>query len=267
MLIFPIINKRKVMNVEIKIKDAKKIRKNVHYDDAKSEEIIVNNERFSNSSFNNIKSDTANIDFIRSKSILYSRKFLVTTKENSSSPKYDIYELPSPPKKVNTGLDRLYNKAILDMQKEVPDRSNRGRYVSFKDLDIDIPEERIIKLKQVLDNGKEEKDSILENENLVDLKDSIDFINTFEYTIITDSIITEESLQDTLKALSTINTRDYRNLKKYYSMAKSNTEIFTKYSYLSKIIYDKPLTLYHSNSIDEKLLIKKKNEGELKNVA
>ena len=78
MLILPIVNKKRVMNVEIRLKDAFKIRKNVCYDDAKESDIIVNREKFSESSYNNSRDINAPINFIRSKSILYPRRFLVT---------------------------------------------------------------------------------------------------------------------------------------------------------------------------------------------
>ena len=85
--------------------------------------------------------------------------------------------------------------------------------------------------------------------------------------MISDTSIPEESLQDTLRALSVINTRDYKNLSNYYSMAKSNTEIYTKMSYINKIIYDKPLTLIQSKSQRQKQLVKKIDEVEHKKVA
>ena len=47
MLILPIVNKRRVMNVQIRLKDASKVRRGVCYDDAGESEIIVNREKFS----------------------------------------------------------------------------------------------------------------------------------------------------------------------------------------------------------------------------
>ena len=127
-----------------------------------------------------------------------------------------------------------------------------------------LTDEKIAKLQKIV---KEERDSskwpdLFQKENIADLRDTIDFINNFECRIISDSTIPETSLQDTLKAMETINTRDYRNLRKYYSFAKSNTEIYTKISYINKIIYDKPLSLIHPSAEDQKQLIKKKDEKE-----
>ena len=102
---------------------------------------------------------------------------------------------------------------------------------------------------------------------IADLGDTVDFINNFECVVLSDNTIAEDSLQDTIKTLSVINTRDYRNLKNYYNMAKTNTDIYTKISYVNKIIYDKPLTLIRSNSQEQKQFVKKKDEFEYKQTA
>ena len=85
--------------------------------------------------------------------------------------------------------------------------------------------------------------------------------------MLSDTTIPEDSLQDTIKALGVINSRDYKNLKKYYKMAKANTDVYTKISYISKLIYDKPLRLAQRSQSKEKQLIKKKDEVEYKNAA
>ena len=136
MLILPIVNKNRVMNVSIKLKDAVKVRRGVRYDDALPSEIIVNREKFSESSFGDSKDVSAAADFIRSKSLFHPRSFLVTTKEENDSSRYDVYEVAQPPKKVNDNLDKLYSKAITDLRKEIPGVKDRGRYVSFEELGI-----------------------------------------------------------------------------------------------------------------------------------
>lgn len=254
------------MNVEVRLKNAQKIRRGVYYDDALQGDIIVNREKYSDSSFKNSKEDNAPTDFIRSKSILYPRDFLVTTKQERNSNLYDVYEVKQPPKKVNDSLDRLYGKAIMDLQNEIPGADKRGRYVSFDDLGIgdSITDDKIAKLQKIV---KEERNSsrwpeMFEKEGIADLDHTIQFISNFECTVLSEHSIPEESLQDTLKAMESIHTRDYRNLKKYYDMAKSNTAIYTKISYVNKIIYDKPLTLIQSKVKRQKQLVKKKDEVE-----
>ena len=268
MLILPIVNKSRVMNVEIRLKGASKIRRRVSYDDARGSDIIVNREKFSESSFHGSKDATAPIDFIRSKSILYPRDFLVTTKEENDSKYYDVYEVSQPPKKVNNNLDKLYSKAIMDLRYEIPGKENRGRYVSFQDLGIDehLQDDKIASLQRII---KEERDSSrwgekFQEAGIMDLEETVDFFHNFECTLLEDTSIPVESLQDTIKTLSIINTRDYRNLKNYYRMAKSNTDIYTKISYINKILYDRPLPLGRMN---HKQLVKKKEEGEYSKVA
>ena len=271
MLILPIVNNKRVMNVEIKLKGASKIREGVFYDDAKEREIIVNREKFSDSSYHASRDKNAPIDFIRSKSILYPRNFLVTTRSEVDSKYYDVYQVPQPPKKVNDGLDELYSKSIRDMQNEIPGKEARGRYVSFKDLGIDsaLTNEKIASLQRII---KEERNSTtwkqkFEEAGISELPETADFLNHFECTVLSNTTIPEESLQDTLKALSSINTRDYRNLKKYYRMARDNADIYTKISYISKIVYDKPLSLKHSNSSKNKQYVKRKEDGEFRDAA
>ena len=256
------------MNVEIKLKDAEKVRTGVCYDDAGESDIIVNREKFSESSYKNSKTATAPIDFIRSKSILYPRRFLVTTRVESDSSLYDVYEVPQPPKKVNECIDKLYSKAITDMRKEIPNRPKRGRYISFEDLGFhkQLTDDKIALLQKVVKESRDSKDlgDKLQSSGIADLAETADFINNFECTILSDTEIPEDSLKDTLKVMSSINTRDYRNLNKYYKMAKSNTEIYTKIRYVNKVIYDKPLVLHKSGNVGQKTLIKKKDSYDYK---
>lgn len=268
MLILPIVNNKRVMNVEIRLKGASKIRQRVSYDDAVAGDIIVNREKYSDSTFRNSKDKKAPVDFIRSKSILYPRSFLVTTRSESDSSLYDVYKVPQPPKKVNDGLDELYSKSIQDMRCEIPGKPDRGRYVSFKDLglDKDLSNEKIATLQRIV---KEQRDSStwsskFEEAGISVLPETVQFLDQFECTILSDTTIPEESLQDTLKALSTINTRDYRNLKKYYNMAQSNADIYTKISYISRIVYDRPLSLTHSNRSKQKQYVKRMEDGDYK---
>lgn len=262
MLILPIVNRNRVMNVEIRLRNARKIKTDVFYRDANESDIIVNREKFSNSTFKNSREENAPTDFIRSKSILYPRNFLVTTKQRTDSKSYDVYEVSQPPRKVNTCLDKLYGKAITDLRKKIPGVKNRGRYVSFEKLGMNdyLTDEKIAKLQRIV---KEERDQsrwpeLFEREGISDISNTLDFISNFECTVVSDTTIPEDSMKDTLKSLEIINTRDYKNLNNYYKMAKRNADIYTKISYINKIMYDKPLTLIQSEK--QKQLVKKQNE-------
>ena len=195
---------------------------------------------------------------------------MVTTKVKDDSNLYDVYDVAQPPKKVTEGTDQLYSKAITDMRCEIPNRPNRGKYVCLKDLDFDkqLSDDRIALLQSVVKKSDSSNlGQLLNSAGIADLADTVDFFNNFECTILSDTEIPEDSFKDTLKVMSSINTRDYKNLNKYYNMAKSNTEIYTKISYLSKVIYDKPLVLHRGESIKNKTLIKKKDNYDYLQVA
>lgn len=255
------------MNLELRLKYAEKIRSKVHYNNAVPSDIIVNREKFSESSFKNSREENAPVDFIRSRSMLHPRDFLVTTKSESNSTFYDVYQVSQPPRKVHISLDKLYGKTITDMQKEIPGTTGRGRYVSFEKLGMNkyLTEDKIASLQRIV---KENRDSstwpkLFQEAGISDLQNTIDFITNFECTVLSDTTIPESSLQDTLKSMEVLNTRDYRNLKNYYDMAKSNTDIYMKISYINKILYNKPLNLI-KNSDNQKQYIKKKDENEFK---
>lgn len=270
MLILPIINRGRVMNIEITLKGSHKIRSKVHYKGADEKEIIVNREKYSNSIFQDPKKESAPTEFIRSKSILYPRNFLVTTKTETTSDRYDVYEVSQPPKKVNESLEKLYGKVITDYQNEIPDTSRRGRYVSLQELGMEkeLTEEKIAKLKRIIEKMKQ-KDAYHENipeKEVQDFKDILTFLQHFQWSVIPSSTIKETSLQDTLKALEVLNSRDYRHLNKYYHTAKTNQEIYTKLSYIHQILYGEPLHLIESPK-KEKKYMKTKEENDYGQVA
>ena len=269
MLILPIINRNRVMSVQIKIKNAEKIRTEVRFDDADESDIIVNTEKYSLSSYKNDNTKTSPIDFVRSRSLLYPRNYLITTKERDNSEFYDLYEVSQPLKKVNDGLDELYSKALTDMRMEIPGH-NRGKYISFKELGLDeeLTEDKISKIQKIV---KEESDQskwpkLFKDAEVSSIISTIDFINTFDATIISDTTIPEDSLKDVLKSLEIINTRDSRNLRKYYNMALDNQVIYAKLSYINKLVYNKPFLIKTKNE-KNKQYIKKKNESEHNNAA
>ena len=52
MVILPIVHKNHILNVEIRLKNVEKVRSGVKYDDALESDIIINSNKFSESSFN-----------------------------------------------------------------------------------------------------------------------------------------------------------------------------------------------------------------------
>lgn len=271
MLILPIVNRNRILNVEVKLKNSAKIRSGVKFDDALESDIIVNGKKLSESMYKDEKDSSAILDFIRGNSLVYKRNYLVTTREKADSSLYDVYEVSQPPKKVNDSLDELYTSVVTDMRKEIPG-IKRGRYISFEKIGIDkhLTDEKISKLQRIVKDVRDTRQwpILFEEAGIADLPQIIDFINNFDCTVINDSTIPEDSIQDVLKSLEQLNTRDARNLRNYYNMALANQNIYAKISYINKLIYDRPLSLIQSKSQRQKQLIKTNNmESEIKKVA
>lgn len=271
MLILPIVNRNRILNVEVKLKDAAKIRSGVKFDDALESDVIVNGKKLSESTYKDEKNNYAVLDFIRGNSLVHKRNYLVTTRESSDSTFYDVYEVPQPPKKVNDSLDELYASVVTDMRKEIPG-IKRGRYISFEKLGIDkhLTDDKLSKLQRIVKDVRDTRQwpALFEEEGIADLHQTINFINNFDCTVINDSTIPEDSIQDILKSLEQLNTRDARNLRNYYNMALANQNIYAKISYINRLIYDRPLSLIQSKSQKQKQLVKVNNiESEIKKVA
>ena len=148
------------------------------------------------------------------------------------------------------------------MKKEIPGNPKRGRYVSFEDLGEKgkLSDEQIAKLQRIVkEHPKSEWPRLLEEADIMELVNAIEFLKCFECTVISDSTIPEESLQDTLKAMSAINTRDYRNLNKYYTIAKENANVYKRLSYANYLLHGQPLSLIRINE-KPKQLVKRKGE-------
>ena len=257
MLILPIVNRNRILNVEVKLKTADKIRTGVKFSDAEESDVIVNGQRFSASSYKDERSDSATLDFIRTNSLRYKRNYLITTREADSTSLYDVYEVEQPPKKVNDALDNLYVSAITDMRKEIPGRK-RGRYLSFEKLGIDkfLTDEKIKTLGVVVKNtdNSSELNTILDKAGVRDLVETVEFLKLFDCTVVEDTTVSEDTLQGVVETLRKLNTRESRNLASYYNMALKNKDIYAKLSTINKIVYDKPLTLIQSKR--QKQLVK-----------
>ena len=259
MLILPIVNRNRILNVEVKLKNAQKIRTGVKFSDAEESEVIVNGKRLSDSSFKNVRTDRAALDFIRNASVRFKRNFLITTREESSSTFYDVYEVEQPSKKINDGLENLYTSAITDMRKEIPGHK-KGRYLSLEKLGVGehLTEEKIQMLQDIVRNVRDSSQwpVLFERAGIIDLIDTLEFLKQFDCTVIDDTTISEDSLQELVGSLKKLNTRDSRNLVNYYNMALSNRDVYTKLSTVNKILYDKPLVLIQSKRQKEKQLVK-----------
>ena len=82
-----------------------------------------------------------------------------------------------------------------------------------------------------------------EQAGIADLYQTLEFLNHFNCTIISDTTLPEATLQSTLQALEPLNTQDYRNLKKYYHIAQTNQEIYSRLSLIHHLLYNSPYQL------------------------
>jgi len=261
MLVIPVNKEGRIYSIGCGIKNKEKIGTNVFDESLLESDIVVNSEKFSDSSYHDSCKENAPTDFIRSRSIYYQRDIKVSTRSRSNSQNYDVYRVIQPPKKVNDSLDCLYGKVITDIRKEIPGASVKGRYVSLEKLGMDklFSGERIDKIKRIVE---EENDSsrwpeLFEKEGIGDFQDIVDFLDIFEFTMLSNRALPETSLQDALDSLSIINTRDFRSLRNYRDMAKSNMEILSRISYVKQILHSRPLSLVYDKE-KAKILVKKR---------
>ena len=265
MLVMQILNTGKdginrIYNVKIALKGASKVKKSTSLRGFGESDIIVNGSSFNNSIFNTKNHDeSVVVNYIRGKMYNSSKKdFLVTTRSNSDSKLYDLYNVSIPAKKVTSGLDRLYGKAIIDMQKEIPN-INKGRYVSLLDLGIcdHISDEKIDMLKYFVDKARNEDELnyLLLTNNLGNIKATIDFIKQFDFTIISEATIKEDDFNKVLSSLNYTSSRDARNLKRYYNIAKDNKDCYESLSKINRILYGKSINLIQKRE-KSKVLVK-----------
>ena len=250
MLVLPIVNRNRVMNVQVSLKDAEKLHNSVVLENTKESDVIVNQHNFLDSSYEQDKEDNSVVNFIRNTSLISQNDFLVTTREEAESNRYDVYQVKQPPKFINPALDNLYANVITDMRKEIPN-VRRGRYLSFEKIGLGqyLTQEKIARLQQII---KTEQDRnrwpvLFEQAGIADLYQTLEFLNHFNCTVISDTTLPEATLQSTLQALEPLNTQDYRNLKKYYHIAQTNQEIYSRLSLVHHLLYNSPYQLIRTD--------------------
>ena len=252
MLVLPIVNRNRVMNVQISLKDAAKIHRSVILENTGESEVVVNQQNFSDSSYLQDKEEGGVVKFIRNSSLISKNDFLVTTREEADSDRYDVYQVKQPPKFVNSALDNLYANVVTDMRKQIPN-VKRGRYISFEKLGMNqyLTEDKINTLQQIVkteqDRGRWPR--LFEKAGIADLAQTIEFLNHFNLTVISDTTLPEETLQSMLQAFEPLQTQEYRNLKKYYHMAQANQQIYSRLSLVYHLLYNEP---YHLITSDKK---------------
>lgn len=255
MLVLPIVNRNRVMNVKISLKDAQKIHSGVILENVKESDVIVNQHNFLDSSYKTDSEDNSVVNFIRNTSLISRNDFLVTTREEAESNRYDVYQIKQPPKFINPALDNLYANVITDMRKEIPN-VKRGRYVSFEKLGFNryLTDEKIARLQQIIktEPNRNVWPKLFEQAGISDLPQTLEFLDNFNCTIVSDTTLPEATLKDTICSLEPLNTQDFRNLKKYYHMAQENQEIYSRLSFVHHLLYNQPYRLITSDKKNSK---------------
>ena len=260
MLVLPMVNKNKKGNfiiynikLDLKSENYSKVREGTLIKDYQESDII-------NESVFNIPNGEANktVNFLRYfNSKNNKKKFLITTKKYADSNLYDVYNVEMPPRKVSGGLDNLYGSVILDIKNKIPGGKEKGRVVSLKKLGLDknITEDKIEKLKKIaaLEKNSEKRYNSMQLNGVSDLQNTVDYVKKFSYTIL--NTISEEQLKDILVFFEMSNTKEYRELSKYYEIAKDNMEVYKKLTRINKILYGKPINLIDSKN-KPKVLVK-----------
>lgn len=261
MLILPLVNRNRILNVEVKLKNAEKIKTKVNLDNVNESDIVVAGVNYSNSVYNvDDASYNLIVDFIRNYAVKNKEdNYIVTTRESSDSPFYDVYNVTVPPKKVSKELDDLYGWVVTDMRKEIPGNV-KGKYISFEKLGIDkhITDDKIATLQTIVKEVEDQSKwpELFEKAGILDLKHTLDFVKCFDCKIISDTTIPEDVMNNTLDIFKKLNTKDYKSLNNYYHIALSNKEIYNKLLFMSKLIYNKPLNLIRSSKDKPKVLVK-----------
>lgn len=265
MVVMPILNTNKnnvtrIYNVEVKLKNANMVRESVRLKNIKESDIIIGGLSFNDSIYNvKNKEDNAVVNFIRNTNLrCHKEEFLVTTRTHSDSNLYDLYSIEIPPKKITSGLDNLLGKILLDIQKKIPDRK-RGRYISLRRLGVDdhITNEKLEKLQYIVKNSRDKSrwKYLFFTNGISNLKDTLDFLQLFEFTIIDEATMREDKFKELLTTFRYTEGKDYRNLRNYYEIAKENQEVYQLLTYMNRLIYDKPLNLITSKK-KSKVLVK-----------
>lgn len=249
MLVLPIVNRDRILNVRIRLKTAHLVRQNVKYEDLVASDIVVHNQSFTQSSYGKQKQTSSTVmDFIRNYNKRNSENFYVSTKEEDHSDLYRIYEVVNPPEKITEGLDCLYGSLILDLKNEIPERE-RGRYVDFEKLGVvdHITEERLEKLSYIASHVEENYSQAILDNHLEDLIDTLDFLELFDCMVIEKSSISIENFKKVLNSISTTCSKDAKSLNNYYDIALANQEAYSKLSRLYNIVYNDSLKWIYSS--------------------
>lgn len=272
MLILPIVNKNRILNVQVTLRSAEKVRTGVNVSEIAESDIIVNGRPFSKSYFYEGVNSKTMVDFIRTNLNTQNKVFSITTKRRHNSDVCDVYDVEIPPIKVSDVFDNLYSRVLLDMQKETPGVL-KSKYLSFEKVGLDdvFSDENISKVRKIVSTVYDRNYwmGMFQDGGLVPMLQIINLMSIFDFTVVSEASIKEEAIIDMLASFDKINSKDTKSLRNYYNMALANRDIYGKMSYVSKMVYDRPFNLIQSSSQKRRsgVQLVKVEERELNQVA
>lgn len=265
MVAMPIINKGRIMNIRIGLKDVDKVNRKVNYRNIQPSDIIGATNTFMNSSFNTKYQEASDVtEFIRIANIHNSTDVLISTKFYRDFSAYDLYQVsPISLKKVTTGLDNLYGSLILDLKNEIPD-SSKGKNIDLEKLGVTkhITDEKLDLLQTIASDIKDGNVTHLQkalNENgLGDLIETLEFIKLFHCEVIPKTSVSIDIFLKVLNCVNAVNSKEARELNNFYRMAVNNMHAYSRLSRLHNIVYGDSFDWIHTNK--DKTMVKKADE-------
>lgn len=247
MIILPICNRERVLNVKVELKKARKVAKKISDFNVDESDVIINGYKYSQSHFSNSTATPKSImQFIRTNSKTGKSNILISTKAEDGV--YDIYELEGLGEKVSDGVDNLIGTLILALKNE--SSTQKGRYLDLEKIELfdDITLDKVKELEFLSKNmDKLNIAKYIEDHNLRGLFKLLQAMDDFDFTVLRNSKMDEKKFIEFIGFFEPTNSRDFNDLKNYLEMAKNNQREYSKLSYLNKIVNNKPLDLIHSS--------------------
>ena len=189
MIILPICNRERILNVEVELKKARKVARKVNDFNVKPCDVMVNGYRYSESHFSkDIATPKSIMNFIRTNSKTGRSSILISTKEEDGV--YDIYELEGVNDKVSDGVDNLIGTLILALKNE--SSTQKGRYLDLSKIELfdEITLDRVRELEFLSKNmDKLNISKYIEEHDLRCLFRLLQSMDEFSFTIIKNSLI------------------------------------------------------------------------------
>lgn len=261
MIVLPIVNRERILNVEVTLKDVSKVGSKTQDFNINSSDIVIHNKKYNDSFYSkSVATPKSVMSFLRENGKIGKSNILVTTKVDGKG-LFDIYDVKYPSDKVSDGLDNLIGTLLLDLKNE--SSSQKGRYLDLYKLGVFdiITEERLTDLEFLSKNMNQLNIAkYVEEHDLRCLFKLIQAMDMFSFKVINGSVITLDKFDSFTEFLEPTNSKDYNNLLNYSDLAKNNKNEYSKLSYIYKIINNKPLNLIQTTK--EKVKVYKDHTEE-----